>query len=309
MSGASRLINVGLYDIQDDGGLTDTSTQQLVNQGTFDWGDGTTSAATVVAGAGGGVAVGTHTYALGGLYPVTATLSDDGATTTGTTQAVITGAGVHHGVLQIIGTSGDDTVFIDQIHFGQVPVFANFVPHPGRAFPAAGITQILMELGDGNDRATIDSRITIPALLDGGAGNDTLQGGGGDAILIGGAGNDVLYGGLGHNLMIGGTGANRIAGGNAGDILIAGSTDYDTDLDALARIMAEWTSPASYADRVRHLLFGGGLNGTTVLNASTVHADGTADSMHGGSGPDLFFARLGQDIVAGLDPSETVVAL
>jgi Ca2+-binding RTX toxin-like protein len=128
-------------------------------------------------------------------------------------------------------------------------------------------------------------------------GNDTL-----DArslslssVLVGGAGNDTLWGGSGRNLLIGGQGADTLHAGSGGDILIGGYTAYDSNVTALAYIMAEWDrTDVSYSTRVKQLSgsLGGGLNGGYVLNSTTVKDDNTTDVLYGGSGLDWFFAHL-----------------
>jgi PKD repeat protein len=57
-------------------GFTDAGTADT-HTGTWDWGDGTTSAATIDESGGTGTAKGTHTYAAAGLYPVQLTVTDD----------------------------------------------------------------------------------------------------------------------------------------------------------------------------------------------------------------------------------------
>jgi Ca2+-binding RTX toxin-like protein len=56
-----------------------------------------------------------------------------------------------------------------------------------------------------------------PAIIDGGAGNDTLTGGELDDYILGGDGNDQLFGGAGADLMDGGAGADLISGGVGDD--------------------------------------------------------------------------------------------
>src|SRR5262249_18401461 len=125
--------------------------------------------------------------------------------------------------------------------------------------------------------------------LFGGPGDDKLTGGLGNDLLVGGDGNDRLTDASGTNVLLGGGGAGRPPGGKGDDLLVAGPTDFDSDLIALANIMAEWTSGSSYPDRVIHLTGPtGGLNGTTFLNAATVHDDGVKDGLVGAKGNDYF---------------------
>jgi serralysin len=52
-----------------------------------------------------------------------------------------------------------------------------------------------------------------------GAGNDSIDGGGGDDVLFGEAGSDVLTGGGGNDMLHGGAGADVLIGGGGNDIL------------------------------------------------------------------------------------------
>ncbi len=135
--------------------------------------------------------------------------------------------------------------------------------------------------GSGND-----------ALI-GGAGSDTLSGGSGNDVLVGGSGKDNLTGGTGINLLIAGTGTAALKAGTQSDLLIGGSTAYDSDIAALAAIMAEWTSSDSYATRIARLTGseGGGANGSTLLTTTTVLNNHHANTLSGGSGLDWFWRR------------------
>jgi Ca2+-binding RTX toxin-like protein len=129
------------------------------------------------------------------------------------------------------------------------------------------------------------------------AGNDIL-----DArtlsissVLVGGSGNDTLYGGSARNLLIGGRGADTLYAGSAGDILIAGYTSYDSNATALAYIMAEWDrTDVTYSTRVKQLggSQSGGLNGSYVLNGTTIFDDKTTDLLNGGAGLDWFLGHV-----------------
>ena len=51
---------------------------------------------------------------------------------------------------------------------------------------------VLLQLGDGDDVASIASNVTVPVIFQGGAGNDGLFGGGGQDQFFGGLGNDNI---------------------------------------------------------------------------------------------------------------------
>jgi hypothetical protein len=91
----------------------------------------------------------------------------------------------------------------------------------------------------------------------------------------------------GHNILIGGGGADTIKG-NGKDILISGTTNYDSNTAAnlapLDAILAEWRSTDPYTTRISKIT-----NGITVgsktyaLNATTVQSDGVANTLSDGS--------------------------
>jgi Ca2+-binding RTX toxin-like protein len=147
--------------------------------------------------------------------------------------------------------------------------------------------------GDSNDR------------LVGSASNNVLSGGNGNDVLIGGAGDDTLDGDNGRDLVIGGSGADRVHGNAADDILVGGFATYGNEIthavnhSALDAIMAEWTrTDLTYAARVAHLLgtTGGGINGSNLLNSSSVFGDATIDLLFGDASLDWFLTNLEDDV-------------
>ncbi|HZU38877.1 MAG TPA: hypothetical protein VFA18_23320, partial [Gemmataceae bacterium] len=139
----------------------------------------------------------------------------------------------------------------------------------------------------------------------GGAGNDTLTGGGGN-ILVGGGGNDTLtdtYGGsdgAGRSLLIGGTGGDTLTAGAGGDILISGTTSYDAKDANLQAILAEWQSADDYTARFNALHSGA----NKLVWGTTVKDDSTADVLNGGAGFDWYFAQIASgtfDTINGLN--------
>lgn len=148
--------------------------------------------------------------------------------------------------------------------------------------------------------------INNAAWLYGGDGNDRLKGGGGNNVLVGGGGNDTLIGGKGRDLLIGGGGSDQLVAGPGDDILIGGGTAWDGSDAALCAIMDEWTrTDADYATRIAHLrgTLAGGLNGTYLLNSTTVLDDGSPDTLTGGAGVDWFWVGVA-DALNGKRPGE-----
>jgi len=177
----------------------------------------------------------------------------------------------------IVGGAGNDTLFGDA----------------GNDVLNGGLGDDLLIGGDGND--TLDGAVGNDHLY-GQAGNDTLIGGVGNNILVGGDGNDTLVARFGRNILIGGDGKDRIYGNAADDILIAGSTSHDEDDAALQAILDEWTSGDSYEDRVDFIRNGGGANGASVFDDTTVLDDGLVDILTGAGGRDWFWAGANDKI-------------
>jgi Ca2+-binding RTX toxin-like protein len=160
----------------------------------------------------------------------------------------------------------------------------------------------------------VDGALTLSAWLYGDGGNDRLKGGGGNDALLGDAPGDLLYGGAGRNILIG-TGGDRLVSNGGQDVLLAGSTAFDSDEVALAAILAEWSSADSLAVRVANLTGNTAspyfsatrLNGNYFLldggPDQTVSNDSGADTLVAGSGPGLVFAGSA-DKVSGLTASD-----
>jgi Ca2+-binding RTX toxin-like protein len=171
-----------------------------------------------------------------------------------------------------------------------------------------GIELVDINAGAGSD--TLDAS-AVPVIhphliLRGGNGNDQLKGSQGADILLGEGGNDALLGQDGRDVMIGGTGADQMNGNAGDDLLIAGFTDHDASDAALLAILAEWTTPRDYKTRIANLMGTGSgsdfdhrLNGNIFLKTegqtATVHDDGAADKLTGGSGRDWFLYNTDGD--------------
>jgi hypothetical protein len=172
----------------------------------------------------------------------------------------------------------------------------------GMKLTLSNIQQAVLE--SGTSTSTIDaSAFSGTATLAAGSGNDTLKGGSGNDILLGGAGNDTITAtGNGRNLLLAGSGTSTLTGGNGDDILIGGTMSYYNQSTgainsvALNAIMAEWTSSKSYATRISDLQNGGGLNGSYVLNNTTVGTGSGHDTLTGSGGTDWFQYTSGDKI-------------
>jgi Ca2+-binding RTX toxin-like protein len=177
----------------------------------------------VVQGAGSGTYTADHTYASGGVYTVTVTITDDdtGSTNAGT-QAVMTGVGINGGVLQIVGTADDDHVEVF-IAGGEVDVFASFMEPGHTRFDPADVDSVEIWLCEGDDHGNVHQSITVDAVIHGDDGVDMLWGGDGDDFIEGGDGNDMIWGRRGDDELHGNDGNDRLTGGEGLDILDGGS--------------------------------------------------------------------------------------
>jgi Ca2+-binding RTX toxin-like protein len=169
----------------------------------------------------------------------------------------IVGDSIENGSKDIVlGTAGNDSIVVAG----------------GRIANTAGLTI------DGTASAGGQHVIDVAALIDGGAGNDTLLAGDLGNDLLGGDGNDTLVGGKLDDWLFGGAGNDR---------LFAGAASYSfADGDAAATAAALGTS--SNGD----FLDGG--EGDDVLYGST-----GSDWLKGGSGVDLLHGGAGGDIIEG----------
>jgi uncharacterized protein (TIGR03118 family) len=185
--------------------------------------------------------------------------------------------------LIVTGSRNDDLIQVSQIG-SQVAVIAG--GQSIGSFPVSSLNTIRVSGLAGNDIIIVSSQVTVTTILDGGAGNDILLGGGGSNILLGGDGNDLLIGAGGPNLLIGGDGQDSLIGGNHGDLLIAGQTAYDSNQTALLQILNIWRSADTYTNRIATLRAG---TGVPKLDSTTVFDDGVRDLVVGGAGLDWFW--------------------
>ena len=99
--------------------------------------------------------------------------------------------------------------------------------------------------------------------------------------LLIGAGGDTLTGGTGRrNILVAGASASTLNAGDGEDLLIAGSTTYDTEpgLTTWQLIAAYWAGSDDYATRVANLTTG---TGVPLLDASMITGNGGGNTLSG----------------------------
>jgi Ca2+-binding RTX toxin-like protein len=191
-------------------------------------------------------------------------------------QEIVDPANSDQTALFVQGTSTNNTIELKPKDTVNVEVKINGVSKG--IYPISDITgHIIIYGGSGDDRVTIDPHLTMPAVVFGEAGKDTLQAGGGPAILVGGDGDDALNGNSSNDILIGGLGKDNLHGNGANDVLIGGYTTFDTDLVA---IMQLFSNPS--------LLVADDPDSFNI----NVFDDSICDTMDGNGGSDLYFANL-----------------
>jgi len=290
------------------------------------WGDGNSQSFSGISGTKM-----SHTYVAPGSFVINATATDPSGNTslTVSTSVSITTVALETDpsnssltALNVGGTTGNDDIAITPVSGGGVQVAMNFVNYG--SFSPTGHVIVYGQSGNDSIKTaaqTISGVLTyvnVPLLIFSGNGNNTLSVSGSSVgnVLVGGGGSDRLNGGQGRDVLIGGAGQSTLEAGSnpnpvlGGAILIGGTTDYDNNAAALASVLAEWSSNSDYSTRIAHLMgtMSGGLNGSNFLNATTVHDNGMADTLVGGSGMDWFFAGM-TDILKNQASGEVVTSI
>jgi PKD repeat protein len=274
----------------------------------IDWGDGSTSAGTIVEYAGLGTVTGSHAYAAGGIYVVRLTLTDDdGEFSIDVTTSIIAGVGLHNRQLQIIGTTGRDLAVVPRLGdsllvftllgLASSPTddancgenfdedWSNYFQYYAlRTFRTADVDSILVKGYAGNDHVYIGQSVTQPAIIDGGAGNDWLHGGGGNDTITDLSGNNRVFGGGANDTINTGGGNDNINAGSGNDAVLAGGgTDY---------VIAGTGNDIVDAGDGHDIILGG---------------DG-GDVLRGGTGRDLIIGGNGADLILGNGDEDILIA-
>jgi PKD repeat protein len=252
-----------------DPGLADTETASV------DWGDGSTSAATVTGGNGAWQVAASHTFVASGIYSVVVTVKDDdGGMASKSATVQLAGGIVSNGVLNIVGSEQRDDLKLTIANQSLIVSGTLGGAAISQSVPLASVQRIMADLHGGDDSFTVDAKIKLPLLVNAGAGNDVIHAGGGMSVLIGGTGQDSLY------------------GGSRTDLLIAGPTAYDANSFALAAILSEWSSSRTLATRVKNLRTAAGtvLQGTgiSLVAGKSVINDASVDTLFGNGDFDWF---------------------
>ena len=139
---------------------------------------------------------------------------------------------VSDGILYIFGTNSADVIQVSDDH----PNLKLQNEFDGQSqsdiyIPKASINSIVVVVCGGDDQVQMGS-ITFPTLIEGGSGDDQLQGGdGGNDTIYGGPGDDQLQGNGGDDVLVGGSGDDQLQGDNGSDSLTQNGDNSSGDVD------------------------------------------------------------------------------
>ncbi len=222
--------------------------------------------------------------------------TSDTFTVVGTPTVPASVAGVSDTVIN--GTNSDDTIrLLPTSNAEEIHAYLN-----GLLIGTYRPTVHLIVNGrDGNDTISAEG-VSIPVVLYGGNGKDTLTGSSKDDIIFGGADDDCIIGAAGNDFLIGGTGKDRIIGSAGNDILVAGDV-ADAILADYERFCSDWV--AAVAASGSNLSVGQDVANDIVDEGLS---DLQSDSLTGSAGADLFIISLG-DIVTDLGNLKKLTSL
>ncbi|MDX6650902.1 MAG: hypothetical protein QOJ97_2853 [Solirubrobacteraceae bacterium] len=187
----------------------------------------------------------------------------------------------------------------------------------GALCPRSGITSLVADVGDGNDKVTVavgqgDAPL-LAATLYGGAGNDELLGGSGDDALHGGPGDDRVAGGPGEDTLDGGFGVDTLEGGDAADVVDYGDRTQPVSLSVDGQANdGETNEGDNIAGDVEKLIGGSGsdsLSGAStqlggpgndrLTDGESLYGEGGNDTLVGDERSNLLEGGAGDDVLTG----------
>jgi Ca2+-binding RTX toxin-like protein len=233
------------------------------------------------------------------------------------TNSVVT-ATAANGVLDIEGTPQPDNIFVSS-DGTNIHVTANGSSIGSFSIIGDALTDILVNGKGGADTINIDSSVLLTASVNGGAGADSVTGGGGDNVLIGGNGSDTLVGGGGTNVLFPGPYLTFSSSTAGKDVLVGGSgftiadLAYRTDGLFLSNNGMPDSGDPNFDEKITIMpsvaAIWGGSGADTIIGtvAGEFLSGGNGpDSITGGGANDLIVGGLGKDTVSVADEPVTL---
>lgn len=124
----------------------------------------------------------------------------------------------------VLGGTGNDTISAS-VSGSTLTVTLNGSPS---TFTIYSGTSLFVNGEAGDDTISGDSTVTIPTVMFGAGGNDSITGGAGQDYINGGGANDTVFGGASADFIAGAGGHDSLGGGSGNDTLIAGSSGGET---------------------------------------------------------------------------------
>jgi Ca2+-binding RTX toxin-like protein len=214
------------------------------------------------------------------------------------------------GLLTIVGTAGNDSIFVDQID-GQLTVSTRDRQRlVSETFSVEDVERIVVQLGRGHDSALVKTPVSLPLLVYGNHGNDTVSTGAGASAIFGGAGNDVLRGGRANDVFEGNDGDDRIIG-NAGDDRLSGGDGNDRLFGGDGRddLLGGAGNDSLFGDAGDDLLYGEAGNDRLDGGSGNDQLIGGIgdDRLKGKSGNDVLIGGAGKDVLRGVSGNDLLI--
>jgi hypothetical protein len=318
---AGRIVDQGFAAITYDGPFYSTGVlTSAVGGGTVNLSSTTSTWNVVAANADDVVTLGSQAPALGGtLANIAGNVTIDTVSPTQSETVVVDDSGDGQGRRVTFNNDavawGISGLTPYRIYFGlgsassiQVHGGAGNTTFAFQSLPPAGVNLALVG-GSGSNTLdysgyTGDTQVnlllgTATGVAGGISRIENVVGSIGNDLIVGDANANTLIGGTGRNILIGGAGSDTLdASQSSGDnLLIGGTTAYDSNLAALEAIFAEWTrTDLSFHNRFSDLTTGTNDLGVTPLNQvngvlilltpTTVHADSSPDTLIGSNRTD-----------------------
>jgi Ca2+-binding RTX toxin-like protein len=195
-----------------------------------------------------------------------------------------------NGALTVVGTTDNDNIQVQVAvsgpHAGELQVDVNAQQS---FFDPLQVTSISISGLAGKDQIAVNDNVTINAVIDGGASQDTIKGGGGNDTIHGGAGSDSIDGSIGNDTIFGDKGADSIHGGD-GDDTIHGDQGNDSVWGGDGEDLLWGDAGRDFID---------GEAGDDICRGGK-----DVDNVHGGTGDDQLYGDGGNDQIWGDDGND-----